>query len=217
MNFPYFVIFDVDSTLCTIEGIDELARMKRVEDRIQPLTEKAMNGELTLDEVFAKRLEIIQPQREDLIQLGELYRTNLSPFVQHVVHGLQKKHYELAIMSGGYKEAILPLGQLLSIPSENIYANSLQFDEAGNYQDFDHSCPLWKEKGKKEIITHLKLSSPKILVGDGMSDALAKDVVDLFIGYGGVKNRNTVREIADEYIEDMRELLPLLDRFSQTN
>lgn len=211
------IFFDVDSTLCTIEGIDELARMKEVEDQIIPLTEKAMNGELTLGEVFAHRLDIIRPRRDDLVILGGLYRQSLSPFVKEVVAELHDRNYQIFIISGGYREAILPLSELLSIPPDHIYANSLYFDERGSYRGFDRTNPLWKEEGKKEILANITNENKKVLVGDGMSDAAAKSVVDLFIGYGGVKERETVKQIAEMYIYDMRELVPILERLTLTN
>ena len=54
------VFFDVDSTLVTIEGIDVLAGGN---PEVAKLTEAAMNGEIQLDEVYGRRLELIQPTR----------------------------------------------------------------------------------------------------------------------------------------------------------
>ena len=54
------VIFDLDSTLVSIEGIDELGRMVGKESEIQKLTDAAMRGDVTLEEVFEKRLQIIR-------------------------------------------------------------------------------------------------------------------------------------------------------------
>ena len=53
------VLFDCDSTLSTIEGIEELAAANRPE--IVALTEAAMRGEVPLETVYAKRLELVQP------------------------------------------------------------------------------------------------------------------------------------------------------------
>ncbi|MFP5356028.1 MAG: haloacid dehalogenase, partial [Gemmatimonadota bacterium] len=65
------VLFDCDSTLSTIEGIDELAREYR--DQIVPLTELAMRGEVTLESVYGRRLAIIRPSREEVERVGRLY------------------------------------------------------------------------------------------------------------------------------------------------
>ena len=55
------VFFDCDSTLSAIEGIDELARLKGKEGRVGLLTNKAMDGELDLADVYGKRLKAIKP------------------------------------------------------------------------------------------------------------------------------------------------------------
>ena len=67
------IFFDCDSTLSTIEGIDELARLKGKELRVGLLTQKAMDGELDLQEVYGKRLRAIKPRRGQLKTIEELY------------------------------------------------------------------------------------------------------------------------------------------------
>jgi phosphoserine phosphatase len=67
------IFFDCDSTLSTIEGIDELARLKGKELRVSVLTDKAMNGELDLSEVYGKRLRAIRPTLRQLKEVEALY------------------------------------------------------------------------------------------------------------------------------------------------
>jgi phosphoserine phosphatase len=66
--------FDVDFTLVTIEGINVLADGNA---EITRLTEAAMNGEIPLDQVYAKRLEAIRPTRDRIAQLGATYVQSL--------------------------------------------------------------------------------------------------------------------------------------------
>jgi phosphoserine phosphatase len=60
------IIFDCDSTLTTIEGIDWLAKRKGKEAEVQVLTAQAMDGRIEFEQVFAKRLALIRPERKDL-------------------------------------------------------------------------------------------------------------------------------------------------------
>ena len=69
-----FAFFDVDSTLVTIEGIDVLADGN---PEIARLTDAAMNGEIPLDQVYAKRLEMIRPSQDRVEQLGATYVASL--------------------------------------------------------------------------------------------------------------------------------------------
>src|SRR5207253_9437545 len=61
------IFFDVDSTLVTIEGIDVLAGGN---PEVAKLTEAAMNGEVPLDQVSARRLEMIRPTRDAVATLA---------------------------------------------------------------------------------------------------------------------------------------------------
>ena len=55
------ILFDCDSTLSTIEGIDVLAEQAGVVDQVVPLTNAAMEGRLKLEEAYAARLDLIKP------------------------------------------------------------------------------------------------------------------------------------------------------------
>jgi phosphoserine phosphatase len=67
------VCFDCDSTLTRIEGIDELARRSGCEAKIASLTEAAMNGAIPLEAVYAKRLDLVRPDRAALAWLAGRY------------------------------------------------------------------------------------------------------------------------------------------------
>ena len=70
------VFFDVDSTLVTIEGIDILGAGN---PEIARLTEAAMNGEVSLDDVYARRLEMIRPTRDASEALAQRYLDSIVP------------------------------------------------------------------------------------------------------------------------------------------
>lgn len=203
------IIFDCDSTLVTIEGIDELARAKGVEDQIVPLTEKAMNGEIAPEEVFKKRLEIIKPTKKELRALGTLYIQHLLPGTKEILMHLKNNGIELYIVSGGYDLSLHVLADYLGIPRKNVYGNKLTFKTNGTFDALDESIPLWKTGGKETIIRTIPRSGRSILLGDGVTDAEAKNAVDIFIGFGGVKKRELVKNRADIYLETPT-LAPLL-------
>ena len=79
---PYrTVVFDCDSTLSTIEGIDELAGPLR--DELRALTDRAMAGEVSLEEVFGLRLERVRPTAEAVEYIGRRYVETLVPGAVH--------------------------------------------------------------------------------------------------------------------------------------
>ena len=67
------ILFDCDSTLSTVEGIDLLAGRAKVADHVVPLTRAAMDGTLALEEVYARRLDLIRPSLADIAWLGRRY------------------------------------------------------------------------------------------------------------------------------------------------
>lgn len=206
-----FVFFDVDSTLVTIEGIDELAGGN---SEIARLTDAAMNGEIALDEVYARRLEIIRPALPDVEALGERYKQTLVNGAKELVTTLLAAGCDVHLVTAGLAQAILPLGAHLGIAPRAVHAVTLQFDAEGRYVDFDRRSFLARPGGK-ELVVHAILARSKgrsVFIGDGVSDLETKPVVDLFIGFGGVHNRSRVKENAELYVEQptLAALLPYL-------
>lgn len=69
-----FIFFDCDSTLSTIEGIDELARQKGKFDEVKRMTDAAMEGEVHLQNVYDRRLELLGPTRAEIRAIERHYR-----------------------------------------------------------------------------------------------------------------------------------------------
>ena len=206
-----FVFFDVDSTLVTIEGIDVLANGNA---EIVRLTEAAMNGEVPLDEVYARRLEIIRPTRADVEALGQRYIESLVPGAEETIATLQQAGADVHLVTAGIAQAIAPLASKLNIAARAVHAVSLQFDDDGRYRDFDRRSLLTRNGGK-ELVVHAILARAKgrsAFIGDGVSDLETKPVVSLFIGFGGVQTRPRVMENAEVYVSEpaMTAVLPYL-------
>ena len=67
---PYgTIVFDCDSTLSAMEGIEVLASAAHAAE-IARLTAAAMNGTIPIDEVFGRRLDLIRPTQHDVERIG---------------------------------------------------------------------------------------------------------------------------------------------------
>lgn len=220
------IFFDCDSTLSSIEGIDELARFKGKEQRVSVLTEKAMNGDLDLADVYGKRLKAIRPTRGQLKAIEEKYWETLVPDAQAVVAALRFLGKQVFIISGGLAEPVRGFGKRLGVPAENIRAVELEYNElsgswwhyndpgarqAQTYLGFDDESPLTESSGKPQIVRELAAGKHgrKLMIGDGASDLAARSMVDLFIGFGGVVARHKVRDEADVFVS-VNSLAPIL-------
>jgi phosphoserine phosphatase len=219
------IFFDCDSTLSSIEGIDELARFKGKEMRVAVLTEKAMNGDLDLSEVYGKRLQAIRPTRGQLKAIEERYWDTLVPDAREVIDALRFLGKQVFIISGGLAEPVRGFGMRLGVPSENIRAVELEYNElSGNwwryydpsekahesYLDYDEG-PLTVSSGKSAIVRELIASKRgrTMMIGDGASDLATRSVVDLFVGFGGVVARQKVKDEAEVFVE-INSLAPIL-------
>ena len=174
-----------------------------------------MNGQITLESVYERRLELIRPTRVEITLLGEQYIATASPGAVEVVKNLQRDGVRIVIVSGGIREAILPLAAHCGIPEAEVHAVSLAFSEAGNYLDFDHDQPLARNGGKPIVVRALSLQGPVLAVGDGVSDAELVTAqprsVDAFAGFVGVAEREPVVRVADYVVRHFDEIPAILD------
>ncbi|HUP46605.1 MAG TPA: HAD-IB family phosphatase [Thermoanaerobaculia bacterium] len=202
------VFFDVDSTLVTIEGIDELADGN---EEIVRLTEAAMNGQIPLDQVYARRLEIIRPDRRRVEELAKQYQSSLVEGAGETIRALRDAGAAVHLVSAGIEQAILPLARHLGLDERVVHAVPLRFASDGAYEDFDRRSLLARPGGKEIVVRDIRTRSHgrAAFIGDGVSDLEARPAVDLFIGYGGVQVRPRVRDNADVFIEerDLRAVL----------
>jgi phosphoserine phosphatase len=199
-------LFDVDSTLVTIEGIDLLAGGN---PEIARLTEAAMNGEVPVDAVYAKRLEIIRPTRDAVDALGKLYIASIVNGVEAAFAKLRAAGAEIHLVTAGIAQAIQPLAAHLGIQERAVHAVLMRFDDRGNYVDFDRQSPLTRTGGKEIAVRDIRARAKgkAAFVGDGVTDLETKPVVDLFIGFGGVHVRSRVRENAAVFVTDFDAVL----------
>jgi phosphoserine phosphatase len=201
-----FVFFDVDSTLVTIEGIDVLAGDN---PDIAALTERAMNGEIALEEVYAKRIEIIRPSRAAVEALAQRYVASVFPGAERAIGILRDAGVQIHLVTAGIAQAILPLAAHLAVSQRNVHAVALRFNDAGEYEDFDRRSFLTRSGGKELVVRDIRARSKgrAAFVGDGASDLEAKPAVDLFVGFGGVHVRPKVKENADAFAMNFDEVL----------
>lgn len=207
------ICFDCDSTLSAIEGIDELARLRGPAcfQAIEGMTREAMEGKIALDAIFARRLEIIRPTRAETLAVGDHYIREIEPTARATVAALQAAGWTVAIVSGGYTQAIEPLARHLGIA--RIEAVPLCFDAVGNYAGYETAAPAARRGGKPAILRALKAELQPgqcVMVGDGVSDLETRDEVDLFVGFGRYAERSAVKAGAHRFIHRLDELLPLL-------
>jgi phosphoserine phosphatase len=204
------LLLDCDSTLSSIEGIDELGRLRGPETfkAVEDMTNAAMNGGTPMEAIFAKRLDIIKPTAAELAAIGAQYIATVEPTALASLAKLRAAGWQIAIVSGGFTQAIRPLADFLGI--DRVEAVVLKFHADGSYAGFDDSCPTCKTKGKNVVARRLRAEYQArhvVMVGDGASDLEVKGDADLVVGFGRYVQRPKVVAGADKFVHSLAELV----------
>ena len=98
------LLLDCDSTLSSIEGVDELGRLRGPETfkAVEDMTNAAMDGGTPMEAVFAKRLEIIRPTLAELEAVGAKYVATAEPTAKAALARLRADGWTIVIVSGGF-------------------------------------------------------------------------------------------------------------------
>jgi len=95
------IVFDCDSTLSLIEGIDQIAERKGVLAQVHHLTERAMSETGVFNTMYTERLEFVKPNFEDMLWLADRYYENRTEHVNEVIEILAGLGKKLFIASAG--------------------------------------------------------------------------------------------------------------------
>ncbi|MHB0968201.1 MAG: HAD-IB family phosphatase [Thermoanaerobaculia bacterium] len=195
--------FGVDSTIVSIEGMDILGPS---DPEIGQLNDAAMNGEMSFADAYARTLSLVRPNVARVQELATRYRESLLPDAKEVVRTLLDAGVDVHLVTSGVQQAVELLAAELGIPARATHAVRLLFDATGEYVDFDRRSLLTRAGGKELVVLSVRSRShgKAFFVGGGMTDLEAREAVDLFIGFGGVRISERVRQASPVYITEPR-------------
>ena len=97
------VCFDVDSTVCRDEGIDELAAYLGKAEEVAAWTKKAMDGGVSFREALSARLELIAPGKSDVDSYLAESEPKLSDGMVELAAALHQRNKKVFLVSGGFR------------------------------------------------------------------------------------------------------------------
>ena len=165
------VVMDMDSTLITIECIDEIADMMNLKPQVAEITTAAMRGELDFAQSLTQRVALLAGLSADALQKVYDDRLRLSPGTEIFIHALQQRSIKILLVSGGFTfftdriKARLKLDYAASNVLE-IIDGKLTGGVLGKIVDAQG-----KADWLKQIRDELGLRQPQVLaIGDGAND-----------------------------------------------
>ncbi len=213
-------IIDFDSTFITLEALDLLAEIslrnnpkkKQILNEIKELTLQGMEGKLGFAESLKKRLALFQPSKNDIVLLEKKLNKHITPSVLRNKEFFAQCAPNIYIISGGFKEYIVPIVEKLGLDAKNVLANSFVFNKKNVAVDYDHTNPASHDKGKIKLIKSLHLSGKIYVVGDGYTDYQVKEAgqADRFFAFVENIKREGIIKKADYVVPNFDELLYLL-------
>uniref|UniRef100_A0A915INE8 Phosphoserine phosphatase n=1 Tax=Romanomermis culicivorax TaxID=13658 RepID=A0A915INE8_ROMCU len=96
------VCFDVDSTVCRDEAIDELAEFCGCGERVAEMTRVAMNGNMTFRQALTTRLNIIRPSVNDVNNFLHANPPRLTEGIADLIESLHDRRIPVYLVTGGF-------------------------------------------------------------------------------------------------------------------
>lgn len=212
-------VFDFDSTLTSVEGLDVLAEIslegkperEEVVKKIQEITDLGIDGDISFTESLKRRIALLKANKDDLNKLIDLLKSKLSSSVEANKAFFEEYKDQIYVISCGFKEFIVPIVEELGITEDRVYANTFEFDENGVIIGFDSSNPLSQHNGKVNCLKLAGLDGEIQIIGDGYSDYVMRKegVADKFFAYTENVSRKKATDNADFVVANMNEFLKI--------
>ncbi|MGD9945925.1 MAG: phosphoserine phosphatase SerB [Burkholderiaceae bacterium] len=179
------IAFDMDSTLITIECIDEIADYAGRKAEVAAITEAAMRGEITdFNESLKRRVALLAGLPESVLQSVYDERLRLSPGAETLLRTAHAAGLKILLVSGGFEFFTSRLGRRLNL--DFTRSNTLELDKGrltgrvlGEIVNADV-----KRRTVEETCAQLGCAPQQaIVVGDGANDLKMMAIAGLSVAY----------------------------------
>lgn len=120
------LISDMDSTMITIECIDELADFVGKKSEVAKITDRAMNGELDFVEALTERVALLKGLKEDDLLRCYTERVNFMPGAKELLQCMSRQKATTVLVSGGFNFFTSKVAEVLGF--QHQYANQLEIE-----------------------------------------------------------------------------------------
>lgn len=189
------VAMDMDSTLITIECIDEIADMQGLKPQVSAITEAAMRGELDFAESLTRRVALLEGLDAAALQRVYDQRLGLSMGAEAMLAGVKAAGLKTLLVSGGFTFFTERLKPRLGL--DYTHANQLEIVDGkltgrviGGIVDAEE-----KKRTVLRVCAEMGIApSQTIVMGDGANDLKMMGISGLSVAF---RAKPVVRAQAD--------------------
>src|SRR5882762_6652923 len=178
------VAMDMDSTLITIECIDEIADLRGIKPQVAAITASAMRGEIEYHESLRRRLALLEGLDESALLRVYEERLRLSPGAERLLERLRSLGIKTLLVSSGFSFFTDRLKIRLSF--DYTLSNTLEFKNGkltgkvlGRIVDAQIKAAKLREIRDELWIAHERT----IAIGDGANDLAMMAEAGVSIAY----------------------------------
>jgi phosphoserine phosphatase len=194
------LITDMDSTLISIECVDEIADFVGFKPQVAAITEAAMRGELDFASSLRKRVALLEGLEVSALQRVYDERLRLNPGAEELIGGLKSRQIKMALVSGGFTFFTERLKTRLGL--DYTLANVLA-KEGGKLQghvEGDIVGAEAKAEFLQQLCTELKISPQQVIaMGDGANDLQMLGIAGLGVAYHAKPTVSAQADVALQY------------------
>ncbi|WP_423602743.1 phosphoserine phosphatase SerB [Sphingomonas sp. MS122] len=178
------LVADMDSTMITVECIDELADYAGIKPQIAEVTERAMRGELDFAAALDARVALLKGLGADAIDRCLAERVQLMPGARALVRTMKAQGATTILVSGGFTRFAQPVGEQIGF--DRVIANELLIEAAALTGMV--TKPIVDSATKETVLlgamAELSLdASATMAVGDGANDLAMIKQAGLGVAY----------------------------------
>lgn len=205
------VTMDMDSTLITIECIDEIADMQGLKPQVAEITEAAMRGEIEFRESLTRRVSLLKGLDAGALQRVYDERLKLSPGAENMLAAVKAAGLKTLLVSGGFTFFTDRMKTRLGL--DYTHSNELEIVDGkltgkvvGGIVDADE-----KKNTVERVCRELGISPQQaIVMGDGANDLKMMGISGMSVAF---RAKPVVRAQADVALNfvGLDGILPLFD------
>ena len=217
---PDYIIIDFDSTFITEESLDELAKYKLRDqpdsqtmlNKIKSLTNAGMNGDIPFKQSLDERMEVLNLNRSDINSVSKILSECVTPSFTKNKSFFIENNNKIIILSGGFKELIVPIVDDFGILSSNVFANDFIYNSSEHITGINQDNIMSKNGGKVKQSKLLSIHGTVHVIGDGYTDYEIKldGPATHFFAFTENVERKNICELADLTLSNFDDYINIL-------